>query len=254
MTLNQINMAAMDVPGWRIEQRFNNKCLIGNWSEERRKFQRGSEPYGNSTQRVDFKMYDGFKPRRNTRRKAELHNEGLKKDHLFKHHGNQYSNNMISWYDQQFNQRELTESNLPPLRTWDGKEMVWAPEKTDHPLQGAPTNVGLLEAARARWSAESEVEDLSRENSTSYGRSFKTYDASASNHPHHATPKPLSSHFHSHGVNKNLPMRNKAHVNIAPEHPVVLLEPTNRTLQVSNRSMRQHISRSNYGIEKPSST
>ena len=27
----------LQVPGWRIEQRFNNKVLIGNWNEERRK-------------------------------------------------------------------------------------------------------------------------------------------------------------------------------------------------------------------------
>ena len=29
--------AKLQVPGWRIEQRFNNKVLIGNWNEERRK-------------------------------------------------------------------------------------------------------------------------------------------------------------------------------------------------------------------------
>ena len=25
------------LPGWRIEQKFNTKCLIGNWNEEQRK-------------------------------------------------------------------------------------------------------------------------------------------------------------------------------------------------------------------------
>jgi hypothetical protein len=28
------------LPGWRIEQRFKNDVLIGNWNEERRKVRR----------------------------------------------------------------------------------------------------------------------------------------------------------------------------------------------------------------------
>ena len=41
------------------------------------------------------------------------------------------------------NQRETKESNLPKLRTWDGKSLAWLPEKTDHPLQGnvSPTKM-----------------------------------------------------------------------------------------------------------------
>ena len=32
-----MDKAKLQVPGWRIEQRFNNKVLIGNWNEEIRK-------------------------------------------------------------------------------------------------------------------------------------------------------------------------------------------------------------------------
>ena len=62
--------------------------------------------------------------------------QGLAKKFIFSHHGDCYSNNLISWYDQHMNQRELQESTLPKLRTWDGKFMAWVPEKTDRPLQG----------------------------------------------------------------------------------------------------------------------
>lgn len=244
--LNQINMATMQVPGWRIEQSFSNGCLIGNWNEERRKFQRGKALSGNSTHRIDFQHLSS-KPRRNTRRKAEMHNDGLDPKHLFSHHGHKYSNNMISWYDQHMNQRELVEGDLPEKRTWDGKKMVWAPERTDFPLQGRSTNFGLKEQMQEKWEQEEKDEVSTRDVSTSYGRSFKAYSADAMEQSHRATPKPLSSHFHTHGVNKNLPLRN-THTNMAPEHPALLLEPTDRTVANSCQSMRQHISRSNYSI------
>lgn len=63
--------------------------------------------------------------------------QGLDKKFVFSHSGayKNYSNNLISWYDQQFNGREK-ESTLPKSRTWDGRTLAWAPERTDHPLQG----------------------------------------------------------------------------------------------------------------------
>ena len=47
-----------------------------------------------------------------------------------------YSNNLISWYDQHFNGRDKEESPLPKLRTWHGTTLTWSPEKSDFPLQG----------------------------------------------------------------------------------------------------------------------
>ena len=137
----------MQVPGWRIEKRFNNKVLIGNWSEESRKFQKLNNPFGNSTHRVDFHTYchGNYLPDMKIRREAAMLNEGLPKKFIFSHHGDVYSNNLISWYDQQMNQRELRESTLPKLRNWDGKSTSFTPEKTDQPLQGNPTNFGLHE-------------------------------------------------------------------------------------------------------------
>ena len=71
------------------------------------------------------------------RRKAQRQNDGLGTEFLFSHHGKKYSNNMISWYDEQFNKRERDQQNaLPELRHWDGHKMSWVPEKSDYPIQG----------------------------------------------------------------------------------------------------------------------
>ena len=62
--------------------------------------------------------------------------QGLGKEFIFSHHQKAYEGNRISWYDQQFNKREITESRLPPLRSWDRQKLAWAPEKSDYPTQG----------------------------------------------------------------------------------------------------------------------
>jgi hypothetical protein len=62
--------------------------------------------------------------------------QGLGKHFLFSHHGDTYKDNSITWYDQQFNKREVTESEIKPLRTWERQRLVWAPEKSDFPIQG----------------------------------------------------------------------------------------------------------------------
>ena len=64
------------LPGWKIEKKYNNQILLGNWSEERRQFKRGSLPFGNSTNRQDFRHHQGFLPDKKIRREASLRNEG----------------------------------------------------------------------------------------------------------------------------------------------------------------------------------
>jgi len=207
----------MQVPGWRIEKRFNNKVLIGNWSEERRRFQKLNNPFGNSTHRYDFNRYSNYVPDMKIRRETEMLNEGLPKKFIFSHHGDFYSNNLISWYDQQMNQRELRESTLPKLRQWDGKSTSFKPEKTDHPLQGSSTNYGLLEKMKEKWLKEADNEASSDNYGSTYQQTFHSHPQTALVQKHFAAPKPLSSHFHTHNrVNNDLPFRN-SHVNIAPE-------------------------------------
>lgn len=62
--------------------------------------------------------------------------QGLGKQFLFSHHGDAYKDNRVTWYDQQFNKREVTEGDFKPLRTWERQRLVWAPEKSDYPIQG----------------------------------------------------------------------------------------------------------------------
>ena len=91
----------------------------------------------NSTNRMDFKNFGNYRPDVIIRRKTQVKSEGVGKDFLFNHHGKKYSNNMISWYDENFNKRERSGPNkLPELRSWDSHTLSWRPEKTDHPIQG----------------------------------------------------------------------------------------------------------------------
>ena len=206
----------MQVPGWRIEKRFNTNVLIGNWSEERRKFQRGNNPFGNSTQRVGFPSHSkgSYIPDKKIRLEASMLNDGLPKKFIFSHYGdaNNYSRNLISWYDQHMNQREIRESTLPKLREWDGKTTSFTPEKTDHPLQGNPTNFGLHEKMKAKWERQKD----SVFESTNQ-RSYRPHEVSGLVGKHSACPKNLSSHFNKHNkVNNDLHFRNHR-IKLAPE-------------------------------------
>ena len=84
-------------------------------------------------------------------------------------------------------------------------------------ISGAPTNFGLLNKMQDKWKKEAENEAAGDHRST-YKSSFNEHSKHAMVFRHFATQKPLSSHFHSHRVNKDLPLRN-AHVNMAPEFP-----------------------------------
>jgi len=189
------------LPGWRIEQRYAPGVLIGNWGEERYTFKKGDTKH-NSTQRQDFKNFGGSKPDVIIRRKAQLQNDdGLGPENLFHHHGNKYSNNMISWYDEHYNQRERDTSNkLPDLRNWDSHRLAWLPEKSDFPIQGTSTNFGLADKMKSKWSnqiADSTHGDFN----TTYGKSYSAVASTRSgSNDRIAVPRSHSSKLHQ--VNK----------------------------------------------------
>jgi hypothetical protein len=64
-----------------------------------------------------------------------MRNDGLGQEHIFHHHGDKYTQNNLSWYDEHYNGR-YKENTLPSLRDWNGHKLSWAPEKSDYPLQG----------------------------------------------------------------------------------------------------------------------
>ncbi|ELU12240.1 hypothetical protein CAPTEDRAFT_19088 [Capitella teleta] len=213
------------MPGWRIEQKYAPGVLIGNWSEGRYNFVKGNSR-GNSTYRVDFMNFGNHRPDIIIRRKGQIRNEGLPAEHLIHHHGKAYSKNMISWYDEDYNKRkrELGDE-LPMLRKWDGNELAWLPEKTDHPMQGAPTNYGLLNKRAADWSNHQTQETHSDYNTT-YSASFKRQDNSAMAPVRYATARENSSHLlRFNQTNKNLALRGTVHYQLPDIVPSVERPP-----------------------------
>ncbi|XP_033108747.1 uncharacterized protein C1orf158 homolog [Anneissia japonica] len=198
------------MPGWRIEQRYGNKVLIGNWSEERFDAWSKARINSTSTHRMDFKDYSCFRPDVMTRRSAMLQNEGLPNALIFNHHGNHYSNNMISLYDEHYNKKEREPMDrLPSLRHWDSHTLSWVPEKSDHPIEKGPsTQFGLREKLQQKWAAEEQAAGLSRY-TTSYSLSYVPREKSALVTNHFSAPRVLSTRMHgANKINKDLNLRN----------------------------------------------
>lgn len=201
-----------NLPGWRIEQRFSPGVLIGNWGEECYTFRKGNVKH-NSTHRMDFKSWGGSRPDVVVRRKAQLQNDGLGKESLFYHHGNRYSNNMISWYDEQFNKRERDDANkLPDLRSWDSHRLAWLPEKSDYPIQGDPTTFGLHQKLRSKWS-DQVADETHGDYNTTYGVSYSAGPPPGhpqSNLSRYANQREISTTLHKiNRVNRDLHFRGK---------------------------------------------
>ncbi|KAK7475999.1 hypothetical protein BaRGS_00032766 [Batillaria attramentaria] len=204
------------LPGWRIEQRYAPGVLIGNWSEERLAFQKYKYDH-NSTNRIDFRNFGSHRPDVLIRRKGERANMGLPAEIFFHHHGNRYTNNMVSWYDEDYNGR-FREKTLPPLnrewpprREWDSHALAWRPEKSDHPVSAPPTNFGLLGKMQRRWAAQ--IADETRgDYQTTYMAQYDDFPQHAMVGLRYATPKDNSTIIHP--VNKTLKdwhLRNGSH-------------------------------------------
>ncbi|XP_072036291.1 cilia- and flagella-associated protein 107-like [Amphiura filiformis] len=219
------------LPGWRIEQRYANGVLIGNWSEERNKWAKGRCNH-TSTHRFDYKNNSGFKPDIYTRRNAMVQNEGLSNNLIFSHHNADYSSNLVSWYDEHFNKRERgPQDALPALRHWDSHTLSWQPEKTDHPLKGAPTNFGLAEKTIGKWGTEQSDAGLGNYGTT-YGSSFSSHPMNALVTNHFSPPKAMSTRMHPmNKINKDLGLRS---VNVI-QTPEQVLMPSRMPTAASNR-------------------
>ncbi|XP_067951138.1 cilia- and flagella-associated protein 107-like [Watersipora subatra] len=210
------------LPGWRIEQRYDPKVLIGNWHEERGRFERTTQKH-NSTQRRDFKFYPNARPDVEVRRNAFLTNKGLSKEMVFGHHGEAYSNNMITIYDEYYNKRDRPgRQAFPPVRSWDAKTMTWVPEKIDYPLQGEATNWGLKEAVaekQARLEKEKTISDYT--STYQLGYTEKPLDMQTSRY---ATARSQSTKLLPvNRTNKNFNLRSVTMVN--PQMPQSLQVP-----------------------------
>ncbi|KAJ8320010.1 hypothetical protein KUTeg_002475 [Tegillarca granosa] len=203
-----------NLPGWRIEQKYSPGVLIGNWSEERYNFQRGTTKH-NSTHRIDFRNYGAQKPDVIVRRKALMQNNGVGPEYLFHHHGSRYSNNMISWYDEHYNGR-WKENPVPyKPRQWNSHTLSWALEKSDHPLQGSATNFGLLDSKKKRW--DDQVADETKGDFVTTYRNSYIRSATQPVSFRYAIPRDRSTSLHPYNkINKDLHLRNSPTIK-APE-------------------------------------
>ncbi|KAM3922930.1 cilia- and flagella-associated protein 107 [Leptodactylus fuscus] len=200
-------------PGWRIEQRYSNKVLIGNWVEERKKFMRSNLPVSKSCYGKDFVRFSNTAPDRIQRRYFLKRMEGLPGHHLLSHHGEPSMRNLVSQYDDHYMRRG--NSTLPPLRSWDGNSLTWAPEKSDFPSTDPPTNFGLLQEKQKLWKNQAS-EDLR----SVYSASYRQPPPSALIITHYGVaPRILSSTMHQpNNTNKALDFKCQAYLQV-PDSP-----------------------------------
>lgn len=155
---------------------------------------------------MDFRNFGNHRPDVLIRRNALLRNDGLGAENLFYHHGQRYTNNMLSWYDEHYNGR-WKENTLPPSRQWKSHQLAWAPEKSDYPLQGAPTNFGLLQSLQKKW-ADQIADETKGDFCSTYQSSFADFDSNAMTKVRYAVPRAQSTSLHPiNKVNKDLHFR-----------------------------------------------
>ncbi|XP_037535822.1 uncharacterized protein C1orf158 homolog [Nematolebias whitei] len=126
MSQNIINQNKWNQTGWRIEQQYGNKVLLGNWAEDRLQFTQ--EPkIANSTSHVDYRPHWDFKPDVLERRSALLRAEGLPYKMMFGHHYPSPSDFLATEYKQSYAKKY--NNHLPTVRHW-GPDNV-TPEKSN---------------------------------------------------------------------------------------------------------------------------
>ncbi|XP_029006311.1 cilia- and flagella-associated protein 107 [Betta splendens] len=122
-------------PGWRIEQKYASKVLLGNWAEDRLQFSR--EPRAaSSTNRADYRPHWDFKPDTSERRSALLRAEGLPSKLLFAHGGAPSTRRLMTHYEQSFGPNRT--SALPNLRCWRPDSSARQPERSHRPTSALP--------------------------------------------------------------------------------------------------------------------
>ncbi|KAM9299032.1 cilia- and flagella-associated protein 107 [Gastrophryne carolinensis] len=201
------------LPGWRIEQRYANKVLIGNWVEEQKQFKRSHHPTSSSCYEIDFVRFLDSKPDRIQRRNHLKRMEGLPTQHLISHHGESGFRHLVSLYDDHYVRHG--NAKLPPLRSWDGNSLAWTPERSDFPVTEPPTNFGLLETKQKLWRNQT-----SEELRSVYSASFRHPPPSALKTTRYGVaPRLLSSTLNrSNNINKALDFKCQAYLQV-PDHP-----------------------------------
>lgn len=137
-------------PSWQIEKQYSTRVLVGNWVEERRKFNKATDRTPQCIHRKEYVPFPGHRPDHISRWYGKRRVEGLPYKHLITHHQEPSHRYLISTYDDHYNRHNYN-PGVPALRTWNGQKLLWLPEKSDFPLLAPPTNYGLLEQLKQKW-------------------------------------------------------------------------------------------------------
>jgi len=196
------------MPGWRIEQDYSKRTLIGNWCEERNTIEHNDIVH-NSTNRSDFtNNVEKAIPFTQERRHALRRNEGSSDKYLVKI-GGKFKTGVdnkgyISWYDCDYRRPENKE-----LRKWNRHKLVWEPEWSDHPLQGASTQLGIRQKKFEKWASDNAISDGSKGYTPKSTYSdFQAFKPEAFPVRYAMSTKTLSSKLNTISrTNKSLPLR-----------------------------------------------
>ncbi|KPP73413.1 hypothetical protein Z043_107504, partial [Scleropages formosus] len=101
-------------PGWRIEQKYSNKVLIGNWVEDRLQFSRECGA-PRSIHRQDYRPHKDHQPNVIVQRASLRRAEGLPGKLLLGHHGAPHSHYLVSVYGETYGRQ--TCGTLPTLQS-----------------------------------------------------------------------------------------------------------------------------------------
>uniref|UniRef100_UPI0037E776B9 cilia- and flagella-associated protein 107 n=1 Tax=Semicossyphus pulcher TaxID=241346 RepID=UPI0037E776B9 len=187
--------------GWRIEQKYTNKVMVGNWAEERLQFTQ--EPKAaNSTNRVDYQPHWDFKPDVSERRSALLRAEGLPSKLLFAHDGTPPSHNLVTQYEESYGREH--NNALPTLQPRHPGSLTWQLERSEQPISA---DFGAMRSTKHRLEKQqSHLPSL-----TVYRSAYQRHPLSAFCQSRSArASRTLSSHLHAaNHNNKDLDLRRR---------------------------------------------
>ncbi|XP_034538692.1 uncharacterized protein C1orf158 homolog [Notolabrus celidotus] len=224
-------------PGWKIEQKYGSKVMVGNWAEDRLQFTQEPE-IANSTSRVDFRPHWDFKPDISERRSALLRAEGLPSKLLFAHDGPAPSHYPVTQYEDSYGRRH--NNALPTLRPCHPGSLTWQLERSERPISvilnmllhtlvavpGLSDNRGHSRAAVSANSGALQSTKHRLEKQQSRLPSLTVYRSAYQKHPLSAvcqsrsarTSRWLSSHLHAaNHNNKDLDLRRRPLLQV-PDH------------------------------------
>ncbi|XP_008305135.1 cilia- and flagella-associated protein 107 [Stegastes partitus] len=206
--------------GWKIERKYANKVLLGNWAEDRLQFTR--EPkIANSTSRVDYQPHWDFQPDISERRSALLRAEELPSRMLFFHSDPPSSHYLVTEYEENYGHNKHTNA-LPTLQPWHPDNLTWQPEKSDRPISALPTNSGPLQSTNHRF----EKQQPHLQFLTVYRSAYQRHPLSTLSQSRFARAShSLSSHLHAaNHNNKDLDLRQRSLLQV-PDHCFSLFPP-----------------------------